>query len=260
MAAKGGCRSGRLCRLVAGLAVVVMAGAVAARADKETAEQMRIRLIRGLSSEIAVAKVALPRGKRGLLIDPDGKINQDEANREMKENGPAINPGMPVVITKLTFKPKAMVFEINGGGKGRKKWYQHIEVGVGNTTQPIAPQPPVVVYGSWVTLKFSEKLPAQLTVEKVKQMLESALDFTRHSPTELYSPQVPEKFKEAIKQHQVLVGMSRDVVLSAKGPPDRKVREDDPNGNEKEDWIYGLPPHVLYVTFDGDTVVSVHQY
>jgi hypothetical protein len=36
----------------------------------------------------------------------------------------------------------------------------------------------------------------------------------------------------------------------------REVHE----GVEKEDWIYGLPPHVLYVTFDGDLVVSVHQY
>jgi hypothetical protein len=53
--------------------------------------------------------------------------------------------------------------------------------------------------------------------------------------------------------------MDRDSVLSSKGPPDRKVREVR-EGVEKEDWIYGLPPHVLYVTFDGDTVSNVKQY
>jgi len=47
--------------------------------------------------------------------------------------------------------------------------------------------------------------------------------------------------------------------LSSKGPPDRKVREEC-NGAEQEDWIYGLPPHALFVTFDGDTVVKVQQY
>ena len=53
--------------------------------------------------------------------------------------------------------------------------------------------------------------------------------------------------------------MDRDSALSAKCPPERKVREVR-NGAEQEDWIYGLPPHVLFVTFDGDTVVAVRQY
>jgi hypothetical protein len=48
-------------------------------------------------------------------------------------------------------------------------------------------------------------------------------------------------------------------VLSAKGSPDRRVREVR-DGSEQEDWIYGFPPHVLFVTFDGDQVVSVKQY
>ena len=69
----------------------------------------------------------------------------------------------------------------------------------------------------------------------------------------------PDPSIEAIKKHEVLVGMDRDAVLSAKGPPDRKVREVR-EGAEQEDWIYGLPPHSLFVTFDGDTVTAVHQY
>ena len=56
-----------------------------------------------------------------------------------------------------------------------------------------------------------------------------------------------------------LVGMDRDAVLSAKGSPDRRVREVR-DGAEQEDWIYGTPPHVLFITFDGDQVVSVKQF
>lgn len=224
-------------------------------------ESGRINLIRGLSSEVAVAKLALPRGKHGIYLDSHGKLDQAKAREELKENGPAVNAGTPIEITKIDFKPNSLTFEINGGGKNGRHWYQHIEVGMGTATQPIAPQDPnqAMVYGSYVTLKFPGRVP-ELTVAETKQLLAPVLDFERHSPTVLYSPSTPPKFKEAIKNHEVLVGMDHDAVLSAKGPPDRKVREDQPDGSEKEDWIYGLPPHVLYVTFDGDTVVRVKQY
>ena len=165
---------------------------------------------------------------------------------------------MPVEISKLTFKSNEIVLELNGGAKGSGKWYQHIEIGIGGPTAPISQQPPVLAYGSSVTLVFPGKVP-KLSVDQVKQALGNVLDFSRHSPTVLYSPEAPPQVKEAIKNHQVIVGMDRDAVLSSKGPPDRRVREER-DGVEQEDWIYGLPPHVLFVTFDGDSVIKVHQY
>jgi hypothetical protein len=218
----------------------------------------RIDLIRGFVKEIAVAKVPLPRGKRGIFLKAPGSLDRAKSNSELRANGVAIRPGMPVEITRMTFKQDRIIFEINGGGKTGKKWYQRIEVGMGTTTQPIAPQAPVLAYGSWITLAFPEKTK-DLSVTEVKQMLGSVLDFERHSPTVLYSAAVPPKVKEAIKNHQVIAGMDRDAVLSSKGPPDRKVREVR-DGVEQEDWIYGLPPHVTFVTFDGDTVVNVREY
>ena len=223
-----------------------------------------IDLIRGLSSEIAVAKVALPRGKHGIYVDSKGRIEQSAAQQELKTNGPAVNAGTPVKITKIDFKQDHLTFEINGGGKNGRKWYQHLEIGIGGPTQPIAtPVDPTesqtLAYGSYITLKFPGRVP-DLTVDQAKQLLAATLDFTRHSPTVLYSPEVPSKFKEAIKHHQIVLGMDHDAVLSAKGPPDRKIREDQPDGSETEDWIYGLPPHVLFVTFNGDSVVRVTQY
>jgi hypothetical protein len=227
---------------------------------KETlSESSRIALIRGLSSEIAVSKVTLPRGKHGLYVDSHGKIDEKKAAAEMKDNGAAVRAGMPVEITKITFKPDRLVFEINHGGKSGKKWYQHIEiVGVGTATTTAPDNAPVVTYGSWISLTFPGKVP-DVTVDQVKQMLGPVLDFDRHSPTVLYSPSVPPKIKEAIGKHEVLVGMDRDAVLSSKGPPDRKVREVR-DGDDQEDWIYGTPPHVLFVTFSGDSVIAVRQY
>jgi hypothetical protein len=246
------------------LALVVSAagpdgiGAGSLSAKEVMTRDARIDLIRGQIKEIAVTKVALPRGKHGIYLNSAGQLDKTRAESDLRENGPAIKPGMPVEITRIAFKSDRLVFEINGGGKRGKKWYQRIEVGVGSTTHPIAPDAPVLTYGSWITVTFPDKVP-ELAVPQVKQMLSQVLDFERHSPTVLYSPQVPPRFKEAIKNHQVLIGMDRDAVLSAKGAPDRKVREVR-EGIEQEDWIYGLPPHVLFVTFDGDTVVSVRQH
>lgn len=230
---------------------------VPAASPKQLSE-MHVELIRGLLKEIAIAKVPLPRGRKGIRVDSQGKLDQAKAQSELRTNGMAIKPGMPVEITKIGFKSDQIVFDINGGGRTGKKWYQHIEVGMGGATTPIAQEPPVMAYGSYISLIFPGKVP-KVTVAQVKQALDSVLDFSRHSPTVLYSPTVPPQFKEAIKKHQVVVGMDRDAVLSSKGPPDRKVREVR-DGVEQEDWIYGLPPHVLFVTFDGDTVTGVRQY
>jgi hypothetical protein len=248
----------RRCILALALVALLPLGTLRA-SNRELSKDARIALIRGLSSEIAVTKIVLPRGRHGVVVDAKGTLDKAEADKELRQNGAAILPGMPVEITRLTFKSDRIILEINGGGKRGRKWYQHIEIGVGAQTMPIAQQPPVLTYGSWIALKLPEQ-SGDLTVEEAKKLLATTLDFTRHSPTVLYSRSTPPEFKEAITKHEVLVGMDRDTVLSSKGPPDRKVREDRPDGTSEEDWIYGLPPHVLYVVFEGDTVTRVHQY
>jgi hypothetical protein len=207
----------------------------------------RIDIIRGLLREVAVTKVPLPRGKRGIRVDGQGNLDKADAQKELHNNGLAMQAGNPAQITHIEFKSNEVIFELNGGGKSGKKWYQHIEIGMGDTTEPIGQsQQTTTAFGSSVTVDFGKALP-DLTVPQLKKILTGVLDFERHSPTVLYAPNVTPEVKE------------RDAVLSAKGSPDRRVREER-NGSEQEDWIYGLPPHVLFVTFDGDQVVAVKQY
>ncbi|HZP01068.1 MAG TPA: hypothetical protein VFD30_12310 [Terriglobia bacterium] len=218
----------------------------------------RIALIRGLVREIGVAKVAFPRGKRGVWVDSKGTFDKGKADEELRMNGLAIKPGVPVEITKIKFGSSDMMFELNGG-KGGKKWYERIEIGMGTQTAPVVQgNQASAAFGSYIRLAYPEE-KGELTVARVKQMLSAVLDFERHSPTVLYSPNVPPHIKEAIKNHQVIVGMDRDAVFSSKGAPERRIREVR-DGVEQEDWIYGLPPHVLFVKFDGDQVVEVKQY
>jgi len=265
---RGGNR-GCYCALLAAVVAVLLVVPAALLAKEETEDHLdqlgRILLIRGLDREIAVAKVMLPRGKHGVYINDQGKLDMDRAEKELRTNGAAIQPGIPVEITQIKFSGHDVVFEINNGGKNRKKWYQHIQIGMGgpgDMMQPVVQQQQQnpIAYGSSITLTFKgEKVP-DLSVDDAKKLLSAALDFNRKLPTELYSPKVPEKFKEAIKRHEVVVGMNRDAVLSAKGAPFRKVRQTAANGEETEDWLYGLPPHTLFVTFNGNTVVNIHQY
>jgi len=84
------------------------------------------------------------------------------------------------------------------------------------------------------------------------------LDFSSRSATEAYLDTIPPKAKEAIKNHQVLVGMDQDMVVYAKGRPERKIRETDERGKPYEEWIYGEPPEdVEFVRFRGPEVVQV---
>jgi hypothetical protein len=247
--------------LLAAVVAMLLAGPSAARGKEKTLDQLgRIELIRGLDREIAVAKIVLPRGKHGVFIDNQGQLDEALAQKELRMNGPGVSAGMPVEITKITFKPHRIIFELNGGGKKHEKWYQHIQIVGAGVSQPVTQQDTSVATGSYITLTFEDGKVPNLSVEQTKKLLDVVLDFHRQAPTVLYAPSLPKKFKEAIKKHQVLVGMNRDAVLSAKGPPFRKVRETKPNGEETEDWLYGLPPHVLFVTFENDSVVKVHQY
>jgi hypothetical protein len=221
----------------------------------------RLLLVRGLAHEIAVAKMPLPWGRHGIHVRADGTVDQEQAWKQLREKGESVKPGMPVEITDIKFRPGKILLAINGGGKSGGHWYDHLQLGMGPVPVPTmsSQQSTTPSNGSYITLSLPRNESAP-TVNQVEKLLSQALDFHRESPTVLYSPSVPPKFKQAIKKHQVEIGMDRDAVLSAKGPPDRKIRKDNSDGSEEDDWIYGQPPHVLFVIMTDGTVTQVHQY
>src|SRR5207253_10267079 len=198
--------------------------------------------------------------KTGLSTQ-DGELSPDgeDLRRLLALWGPSVKPGDRAIITQFVLKNDRIHFEINGGPVKKTKWYQHIQVGMGGggITPGGAPSDPINnPRGSYVDLVFPHHLP-DLTVEQVKQMLWPVFDFDSKSPVDAYLESVPPKVKEAIKNHQVLVGMNREMVIYAKGRPEKKVREK--NGEtEYEDWIYGEPPHdVDFIRMIGDRVARV---
>jgi len=111
--------------------------------------------------------------------------------------------------------------------------------------------------GSMVTLYFDKYVP-EITGDQVRDMLSPVLDFKALNQAEAYEKTLPPKVQDAIKNHKVLVGMDRDMVIYAKGRPPRKIRDKDEKGQDYEEWIYGTPPEeVEFVRFQGAVVARL---
>jgi hypothetical protein len=223
--------------------------------------QSRVAILRELIAEFGTLRAPLPRGEKGLRLKASGEIDQESLVHEITQQGTAAAPSVLVQITQIVFKDKEILFEINGGGKKKTKWYEHIEIGMGSRTTPInTPNDGAATpIGSTITLIFPGKLP-DMTVDEVKNYLGPVLDFEAVSPIQTITGPVPPEFQKAIENKEAVVGMNQDMVIAALGQPKQKVRETK-DGVEQEDWIYGAPPlKVTFVTFEGDEVVNVQEY
>lgn len=218
--------------------------------------QTKLLVMRDLQAERVFVKTPLPLGEKGLDIK-DGKVspNQQEVAQLVMLHGFAAKPGDRVVITNVLIREKSILIEINGGGKKHTKWYQHVSVGAGGGTVPVGGAPQSLeAKGSSVTLQFDKYVP-ELTGEQVRALLAPVFDFKALNQAEAYEKTLPPKVRDAIKNHQVLVGMDRDMVIYAKGRPPKKIRDKDDKGVDYEEWIYGNPPEeVDFVRFQGSFV------
>ena len=110
--------------------------------------------------------------------------------------------------------------------------------------------------GARLTLDFKGHIP-ELTGAQVKALLAPLISFDVKTPIQAFTDTLPPKLKEAILNHQVMVGMSTEMVLFALGQPQRKVREMD-GQMPFEEWIYGAPPKdVQFVRVNGNRVIRL---
>jgi hypothetical protein len=219
----------------------------------------KMQLIRVMDAEFVHVRKNLPIGEKDLVIGPDGTVKPGDAQlyRMAQTYGAAAKVGDRVQITNIAFKEKSIYLEINGGPKKKTKWYQHVQIsGMGGSAGGVDPNQAQPT-GAAVTLEFKKHVP-EMTGAELKQMLTPVLDFSVKTAAEVFVDTLPPKIREAVKKHEVLVGMNHDMVVMAKDRPPQKVREKDQQGKEYEEWIYGAPPQdVVFVRFVGDEVVQV---
>jgi hypothetical protein len=233
-------------------------------------DKSRLDLIRFVSGEFAKATKPLPAGKEGFLVYVGKPLSIELLNRAVATHGAAVNTGDSVQITKLDFREHTIGVDVNGGGRGKKNWRDHIQFGMGgiptvssqtSSQQENAPPGIRPGMGSTIFLEFDKKVP-DLAPEDLKQLLAPFLDFSRQrSASVQWADTLPPEMKKAIQDRRPIVGMDREEVVAALGKPEHKVRERDAEGNEIEDWIYGQPPSkTVFVRFQGERVTSIRQY
>lgn len=188
--------------------------APSARISKQT----RMDLVRAFNAELVYIRAPFPMGKRGLTLK-DGAITPSgaELQQMIAMWGPAAKPGDEARISNIVIKDDRIHFEINGGPVRKQKWYQRIQIGGNGGETPIAPSDPNAnSRGSYVDLVFNHYVP-ELSPQELKDLLRPVFDFNSKSAVEAYLETVSPKVKDAIKNHQVLVGMNREMVMYAKG-------------------------------------------
>jgi len=78
----------------------------------------------------------LPAGKDGFHVTVGKPLQTEALDRAVATHGPAVNTGDSVQITKLEFRDRQIVVDVNGGGRGKKHWRDHIQVGFGGGGYP----------------------------------------------------------------------------------------------------------------------------
>jgi len=218
----------------------------------------RLELIRTLQAEQGFAMRPFPRGHRGLTLTANGKLNpagEDYLNM-ITSDGLCAKPGDRLVITDVKLDHSKIVFELNGGPDLKHRFLRHVQIGAGPVMNPVIQGDDKEPVGSRLTLAFKERVP-ELTGTEVKALLAPLISFDVKTPVQAFTDTLPDKLKNAILNHQVMVGMTTDMVLFAKGPPEHKSRETD-GQVPFEEWIYGQPPaEVDFVRINGNAVIRL---
>jgi hypothetical protein len=232
-------------------------------------ESSKLTLIRFVSGEFAKAVKALPAGKQGFIVFVGKPLNTELLDRAVATHGAAVNTGDNVQITKLEFRGHQIVVDLNGGGRGKHHWRDHLQIGIGGgypTMQSTSTQeggPPGLQpgAGSTIFLEWNKSVP-DMTPADLKKLLSPFLNFEKERSASVHwVDTLPPEMKKAIQERRPVVGMDREELIAAMGKPDHKVRERDSEGNDIEDWIYGQPPSkTVFVRFTGDHVTSIKQF
>jgi hypothetical protein len=232
-------------------------------------ESSKLALIRFVSGEFAKAVKAMPAGKAGFVFYVGKPLNTEILDRAVASHGAAVNTGDNVQITRLEFRDRQIIVDLNGGGRGKHHWREHLQIGIGGTyptmqttTTPEGGPPGLRPgLGSTLFLEWNKSVP-DMTPADLKQLLSPFLNFEKErSASVQWFDTLPPEMKKAIQERRPMVGMDREELVAAMGKPDHKIRERDSEGNDIEDWIYGQPPSkTVFVRFTGDHVTSIKQF
>ncbi len=218
----------------------------------------RQELIIAFAAEQGFARRPLPLGSHGLVLHANGPLSPSGSGYvdALQKNGISSKSGDRVAISNFKIESDRIIFEFNGGPDKKHKYLQHLSVGMNSAYTPLAQDTGETPVGSRLTLVFDKHVP-EITPDQLRALIQPVIDFNVKTPVEAYTDTLPPKLKNAILNHQVLVGMDRKMVIYAVGQPHQKVREQDSNGMFEE-WIYGeAPKPTQFVRFSNNRVTRL---
>jgi hypothetical protein len=206
----------------------------------------RLEVIRIMTAEQGFAMRPFPRGHKGLTLVANGKL--DPAGEPylamITSAGTSAKPGDRLVLTDIKIDKTKIIFDINGGPDHKHAFLRHIQIGTSGSMSPVVQDKDPDPAGSRLTLDFKGPVP-------------ELISFDVKTPIQAFTDTLPPKLKDAILSHHVIVGMSTEMVLFAKGQPGKKVREME-GQMPFEEWIYGQPPKdVEFVRINGNRVIRL---
>lgn len=226
--------------------------------NTELDPKTRLELIRVLQSEQGFAMRPLPRGHKGLKLAANGKLEPagDGYLSMVIAEGMSAKPGDRVILTDVKIDRTHIVFELNGGPEGKHRFLRHIELGGAGPMTPIVRDAGQEPTGARLTLVFDKHVP-ELTGADVKALLAPLISFDVKTPIQAFTDTLPDVLRNAILNHHVMVGMSTEMLLFAKGQPETKYHEMDGN-MPFDEWVYGqAPKDVEFVRINGNRVIRV---
>src|SRR5580704_16764427 len=220
----------------------------------------RIEVIRVMEAEQGFAMRPFPKGHKGLTLVANGKLDPaGEPYLDMiTKEGTSAKPGDRVVLTDVKVEKSKIIFSLNGGPDHKHAFLRHVQIGTGPSMNPVVQGDDPDPVGARLTLEFKDHIP-ELTGSQVKALLAPLISFDVKTPIQAFTDTLPPQLKQAILNHHVMVGMSTEMVLFAKGQPERKTREMD-RQMPFEEWIYGKPPKdIEFVRINGNRVIRVEE-
>jgi hypothetical protein len=226
--------------------------------NSELDPKTRIEVIRIMEAEQGFAMRPFPKGHKGLTLVANGKL--DPAGESyldvITKEGTSAKPGDRVVLTDVKIEKSKIIFSLNGGPDHKHSILRHIQIGTGTSMGPVVQGDDADPVGARLTLEFKDHIP-ELTGSQVKALLAPLISFDVKTPIQAFTDTLPPQLKQAILNHHVIVGMSTEMVMFAKGQPDHKTREMD-GQMPFEEWIYGKPPKdIEFVRINGNRVIRV---
>lgn len=217
----------------------------------------RQELLRFLQAEQGFSMRPLPIATLTLHANGDLKPGGSDYAELVRSKGIAVKAGDRAVITNVTIDKDRILIDFNGGPVHKHRILRHISIGMDpSATNSIVKEDPNEAKGSRIELVFPHDVP-EVTGLQVEDLIKPIVDFSVKTPLQAFTDTLPPFLRTAILNHQVLVGMNHQMVLSALGQPKTKMRELE-NGQDVEIWIFGDPPQpTQFVRFGGNRVIRL---